>query len=80
MADRAVVQADGTMVVRAKPACPCSACKAEWDAAPSARHGSMSRYESGCRCDGCTMWAMRFNRSLEREADAQRFEPYGRDS
>ena len=42
----------------------------------------MSRYESGCRCDGCRMWAKGFNRALARENEhenAQRFEPYGRD-
>lgn len=80
MPDRVVVQADGSMPVRTKPACPCEACKADFDAAPSARHGSMARFESGCSCATCRMWDFRFRRILEREADDQHFEPYGRDA
>ena len=82
MADRVVVQADGSMPVRDRPACPCAQCEAEWLAASSARHGSMQRYESGCRCGGCELWAKGFNRALAGEADnehAQRFQPHSRD-
>ena len=67
------------MPVRDRPACPCAQCALDWAAAPSARHGSMPRYESGCRCADCRMWAVGFRRILEREADEQRFEPFGRE-
>ena len=83
MAERVVVQADGSMPVRDRPACPCAQCAADWAAAPNARHGSMQRYESGCRCADCRMWVLRFNRALAGEADnenAQRFQPHSRDT
>ena len=80
MADRVVVQADGSMPVRDRPACPCAQCALDWAAAPSARHGSMPRFEAGCRCADCRMWAKGFNRALAGEAADEHFEPYGRDA
>ena len=77
MADRVALQADGSMPVRDRPACPCARCALDAEATPG--HGTMQGVEAGCTCQKCRLWAWRFNRILEREADEQRFEPFGRE-
>ena len=52
---------------RSAPACPCAQCAA--DALKTHEHGTMPRYEAGCRCIICRMGAARLRRDLRIESD-----------